>query len=402
MMCRKSGLPGSQTTTLGNGFDPNATIDLYFDSTDVGLVGADNNGTFGLALKAPTLRQGGATIQIPANAVPGTHWITAIERITQLQAQVQFTVAYLYTIWDLPDEYIIHQPTGINDAGVVTGYYWDIKVFHSYVRQPDGTITIFEGPGSNNTESNSINSAGTTTGWYADANLSGVNHGFVRSADGTLTTFDPPQAIQTTPNSINSAGVITGEFTQAGNLDRAFIRAADGTFTVFDGPGAITTAGRSINSAGTVAGIHQDAAQVYHAFVRTADGTFTAFDPPRSTGTGAHGINTAGVITGDYYDADGGMYGFVRQADGTITTFLAADNAETWGEGINDARRNHRLLLQQCLSRLCTRPCRHYYLLRSSWLRRVSWLRHQWSGGDHGMVQGRIQLGRTRLHTRLN
>ncbi len=60
-----AGPPGSQTTTVGNGFDPNATIDLYFDSTDVGLVDTDSNGSFGMALRAPTIRQNGLTIQIP-------------------------------------------------------------------------------------------------------------------------------------------------------------------------------------------------------------------------------------------------------------------------------------------------------------------------------------------------
>ncbi len=86
------GPPTSQTTLVGNGFDPNATLDLYFDSTDVGVVDTDNNGTFGLALKATTLRQNGATIQIPKDAVQGQHTITAVERITQIQAQVPFTV----------------------------------------------------------------------------------------------------------------------------------------------------------------------------------------------------------------------------------------------------------------------------------------------------------------------
>ncbi len=88
----QAGPPGSQTQTVGNGWDPNATIDIYFDSTDVGLVDTDNNGSFGMAVKAPTIRQNGLSIQIPADAVPGQHWITAVERITQLQAQVPFTV----------------------------------------------------------------------------------------------------------------------------------------------------------------------------------------------------------------------------------------------------------------------------------------------------------------------
>jgi hypothetical protein len=89
----QAGPPGSQTQTVGNGFDPHATLDLYFDSTDVGLVVTDSDGTFGMALKAPTIRQNGLKIQIPNDAVPGQHWITAIERITQLQAQAPFNVS---------------------------------------------------------------------------------------------------------------------------------------------------------------------------------------------------------------------------------------------------------------------------------------------------------------------
>ncbi len=105
----QAGLPGSQTTLVGNGFDPNATLDLYFDSTDVGLVDTDNNGTFGMALKAPTIRQNGGAIQIPENALQGTHTITAVERITQLQAQVPFTVQF-----DWPQFHFDAQRTGFN------------------------------------------------------------------------------------------------------------------------------------------------------------------------------------------------------------------------------------------------------------------------------------------------
>ena len=90
----QAGPPGSQTQTVGNGWDPNATIDLYFDSTNVGLVVTDNNGSFGMTLNATTIRQNGFTVQIPKDAVPGQHWITAVERITQLQAQVPFTVGH--------------------------------------------------------------------------------------------------------------------------------------------------------------------------------------------------------------------------------------------------------------------------------------------------------------------
>ena len=78
MMCRSLGFPGHRRRLPGNGFDPNATLDIYFDSTDVGLVTTDNNGTFGLALKAQTLRQNGAHDTDTRKRGPGyTHGVTA-------------------------------------------------------------------------------------------------------------------------------------------------------------------------------------------------------------------------------------------------------------------------------------------------------------------------------------
>ncbi len=104
-----AGPPGSQVTTLGTGFDGNATIDIYFDTTHVDVVVTDKSGSFGMALRAPTIRQGGLAIQVPKDAVPGTHWITGVERITQLQAQVAFNV------WaDWPQFHLGPDRTGFN------------------------------------------------------------------------------------------------------------------------------------------------------------------------------------------------------------------------------------------------------------------------------------------------
>ena len=87
------GPPTSQVQVAGTGFDPNASIDVYFDSTDVGVTVSDSNGAFGLAATPkPTIRESGFLLHVPEDAVPGQHWITAVERITQLQAQVSFTV----------------------------------------------------------------------------------------------------------------------------------------------------------------------------------------------------------------------------------------------------------------------------------------------------------------------
>jgi glucose dehydrogenase len=103
------GPPTSTSQVFGIGFDPNATVDVYFDTADVGVVVTDSSGSIGMASRALTLRQSGLTIQIPADAVPGTHTITAVERITKLQAQVPFTVR---TDW--PQFQFDAQHTGLN------------------------------------------------------------------------------------------------------------------------------------------------------------------------------------------------------------------------------------------------------------------------------------------------
>jgi len=106
----QAGPPTSQVQVAGTGFDSNATIDVYFDSTDVGVTVTDSNGAFGIAATPkPTIRESGFLIPIPKDAVPGAHWITAVERITQLQAQVGFTVR---TDW--PQFHFGADRTGVN------------------------------------------------------------------------------------------------------------------------------------------------------------------------------------------------------------------------------------------------------------------------------------------------
>jgi len=72
----------------------------------------------------------------------------------------------------------------INPVGVITGGYFDANfATHGFVRDQDGTITIFDPPGAGTgpgqgTLPISITQAGEITGSYIDANF--VNHGFVR------------------------------------------------------------------------------------------------------------------------------------------------------------------------------------------------------------------------------
>src|SRR4051812_29948859 len=76
-----SGHPKITTKVSGSGFVPGEGVDIYFDTTDELLVIADGSGNFS-----------GKELKIPADALPGTHWITALGRQDGEGAQAAFTV----------------------------------------------------------------------------------------------------------------------------------------------------------------------------------------------------------------------------------------------------------------------------------------------------------------------
>ena len=73
-----------------------------------------------------------------------------------------------------------------------------------------------------------MNSVEAITGFVGDS--SDVFHGYLRDADGTSTMFDVPgagtgQFQGTAPLNINSTGVIAGYWTDASNVNHGFVRA---------------------------------------------------------------------------------------------------------------------------------------------------------------------------------
>lgn len=78
---RSSGTPGSSVTVSGTGFGVHQAVDLYFDTSDKVLASTNGKGAFaGLALR------------VPSSALPGTHYITAVQRHTARSAQAKFLV----------------------------------------------------------------------------------------------------------------------------------------------------------------------------------------------------------------------------------------------------------------------------------------------------------------------
>src|SRR5258706_10084000 len=75
------GPPTIKTSVSGSGFSAKSAVDIFFDTTDELLIITDGTGAFPKT-----------TLQVPASAVPGKHFVSAGERSTGTGAQGAFTV----------------------------------------------------------------------------------------------------------------------------------------------------------------------------------------------------------------------------------------------------------------------------------------------------------------------
>jgi hypothetical protein len=243
---------------------------------------------------------------------------------------------------------------GLNALGAVIGSVRTAASFDiPFVRDPDGTFHNVDFPNFGGGDGNAINLWGVMAGnllLTTDNNSPAFLHfhGFIRQPSGALTLFDPPGSQETDipTYSINDSGAITGDYWTC-NADlsncsvHGFVRTPAGKYTSFDVPGASAdgidgggTYPQGINDLGEVSGFYVDANFVFHGFVRTSDGRITTFDvrttctdtpnPPADCafeGTYTANVNLLGRVTGTYYGEDGNPHGFWRDADGAITRF---------------------------------------------------------------------------------
>ena len=81
MLSPKVGPPTSTVRVSGSGFRAFRAVNIYFDAKDEALASTNANGAFS-----------GIAVKVPASAVPGKHYITAVQRHSGLSAQAAFTV----------------------------------------------------------------------------------------------------------------------------------------------------------------------------------------------------------------------------------------------------------------------------------------------------------------------
>jgi hypothetical protein len=228
---------------------------------------------------------------------------------------------------------------GINNNGLVSGYYEDSSsVYHGFVWR-DYVFTNVDYPGAAYTKLYSLNDWGLVIGLYGN-NSGTAEHTVIYSAQDRKWTALPDVAgyPYNEGYGINDDGVAVGNaFTSSGSSVAWIWDPTAHSYSFFTVPGAAeyTTSPSGLNDKGQIAGYFADASGVYHGFLKEY-GTYTIIDAPGAPYTFIDGINNNGAIQGQIYDAAFYAEGFVATSGGlfTIVNYPSAANAAL--VGIND------------------------------------------------------------------
>lgn len=247
------------------------------------------------------------------------------------------------------------QPNGVNNAGVVTGYYDDANYnTHGFIWK-NGTAQTLDYPGATGTYLTGINNRGIVVGYYTNAtvNIYAVTYSISLATWSVLP--DIPDYIQVQPTGINDNGEAVGNartWYPLGML--SWIWHPDSqSYSFFSAPGAqeASTYPTGVNEDEQVVGWFSSwpilAGQI--GFLRQGcrgddgedsdrDCTYEQINVPGGFGTTVPlGVNNHGTTAGYFFNVNVGEYGFVRTRDGVFTAVNVPSSAgNTQVTGIND------------------------------------------------------------------
>ncbi len=281
--------------------------------------------------------------------------------------------SFTYTTIDNPADPTFNQLLGINDHGVIAGYFGSGAAGHPNqgytIAGPYTAFRNFAEPGSVQTQATGINNAGLITGFWSntnqgnnqDANFGllampvgktfnflaatdplvagqpriaqalGVNNnnlavGFYLDANGNshgytfnsaTATYQPVNVAgsqQVVAAGINDAGETCGSYVNRQGNTVGFTRnASGGVVATFHVPGTNFTQLLGINNSGIAVGWYTDAAGIAHGlYYNSTNGAWLSVNDPNGVGgTVVNGLNNQGQLVGFYTDAAGNVHGML-------------------------------------------------------------------------------------------
>ena len=194
-----------------------------------------------------------------------------------------------------------------------------------------------------NTAPSGVNDAGVVVGWYSDS-LVGF-HGFILNGEN-VTTLDDPNAtyeggtlaygVNSNPGSVLIAG--SYQSSKTGNSVGFLYDAANETYTDIPGPSrAVNTYAEAINDSGVIVGSYSDSAGIYHGFLLKGK-KYRTLDVPGARGTIRTGINNKNNVVVQWSDSSGNIESSLYDVEtGTFTTINYPNAISSWANGIDDA-----------------------------------------------------------------
>ena len=218
------------------------------------------------------------------------------------------------------------QVTGLNDSGVTVGFSSsmnnasmtnDNTGFYTTAAQGFRSVSF---PTTDNASPPvnqllGVNDHDIAVGFYTDAK--GTNHGYeydINSGRFTLVTDPGQPAASLTAAAVNNHGDVSGFYTGKGGTTDAYLNTAGGQFTSLAYPGASATQAFGVNGSDEVVGAYTDGSgksASTHGFTWVPGHGFSSVDDPQGIGaTTINGVNDRGDLVGFYTDAKGNTDGF--------------------------------------------------------------------------------------------
>jgi hypothetical protein len=255
-----------------------------------------------------------------------------------------------FTTIDNPADPTFNQLLGINNAGVISGYFGSGAHGHPNqgytIASPYTTFVPDNLPASVQTQATGILFSGTTVGFWSPTNTgTDANFGFIRMANGFtyLSVNNPLVASNPEVNQllgINGADIAVGFYNDANNQPQGYTYAIKtGQFTPVTVPGATSDAVTGINNKNVVCGFFSSAGGLTQGFVESLSGdSLISVAVPGSVTTQLLGINDHGIAVGFYIGADTFSHGIVYNSITGELTYVNDPNGVmgTVLNGIND------------------------------------------------------------------
>lgn len=318
--------PQGTTEVSGTGFGAGEAVDIYFDTADELLVVTNGSGAFSAH-----------AVDIPADAPPGTHWVTAIGRKDGAAAQRTFLVRTRWNSHGFNERGQRHNPyENVLDASNVAGLdlAWNVTtasiIFSSpAVAQITGTYNpyVFFGSGEGNLYA--VDSTGAVV-WKKPAGT-GITSSpavasttvYVGSEDGKLYAFKAANGAPawaspaTTGGTIASSPVVDNGIVYVGSEDDKLyaFNAANGA-PAWASP-AVTGGAIYLSSSAVAQGM---------VYVGSFDDNMHAFDA--KTGAAVWTFPTSGMISSSPAVAGGTVY--FGSEDHKVYAVNAVNGMQKW------------------------------------------------------------------------